>query len=279
MSVGVGLIGTGVMGSEHARLLESDIPGARLAGVFDADASRARAAAAGRDSIFQPSILDRVGPHRGSDHRIPGCDSCGADARMPRGGQAGSVREAVGLLGGGSFARGGSGSRPEPQADSGRLHAPVRSRLPRDEADQGRTRHRRRHAAAQRAQECVRPGMVHRIDGADEFVRPRDRHQPMVDWVGDGFRPRRRRVRRRSPHDHDALRSGRDHFDGGLRERGLWLPRPRRACRPLRHGRIGAADAHLPKQGQGRRPFVSAKTGCRALRTPTVCNWPNGSAP
>ena len=47
MSVGVGVIGTGVMGSEHARLLGRDIPGAHLAGVFDADAARAQVAADG----------------------------------------------------------------------------------------------------------------------------------------------------------------------------------------------------------------------------------------
>ena len=47
MSVGVGVIGTGVMGSEHARLVSREIPVAHLAGVFDADAARAQAAAAG----------------------------------------------------------------------------------------------------------------------------------------------------------------------------------------------------------------------------------------
>jgi myo-inositol 2-dehydrogenase/D-chiro-inositol 1-dehydrogenase len=35
------------MGSEHARLLGREIPGAHLAGIFDADTARARAAAAG----------------------------------------------------------------------------------------------------------------------------------------------------------------------------------------------------------------------------------------
>ncbi|MBV1703326.1 MAG: Gfo/Idh/MocA family oxidoreductase, partial [Hyphomicrobiales bacterium] len=47
MSLGIGVIGTGVMGSEHARRAAREIPGAHLAGVFDADAGRARAAAAG----------------------------------------------------------------------------------------------------------------------------------------------------------------------------------------------------------------------------------------
>ena len=64
MSVGVGVIGTGVMGSEHARLLRCDIPGAHLAGVFDADAARAQAAATGATVFPDPKSLigsDRVG--------------------------------------------------------------------------------------------------------------------------------------------------------------------------------------------------------------------------
>lgn len=64
MSVGVGVIGTGVMGSEHARLLGREIPGAHLAGVFDADTARARAAAAGAIVFPDPRSLiasDHVG--------------------------------------------------------------------------------------------------------------------------------------------------------------------------------------------------------------------------
>ena len=57
MSVGVGVIGTGVMGSEHARLLSREIPGAHLAGVFDADAARAQAAAAGATVFSDPRSL------------------------------------------------------------------------------------------------------------------------------------------------------------------------------------------------------------------------------
>ena len=57
MSVGVGVIGTGVMGSEHARLLRCEAPGARLAGVFDADAARAQAAAAGAAVFSDPRSL------------------------------------------------------------------------------------------------------------------------------------------------------------------------------------------------------------------------------
>jgi len=47
MSIGIGVIGTGVMGAEHARILRHDTPGAHLAGIFDADAARAQAVASG----------------------------------------------------------------------------------------------------------------------------------------------------------------------------------------------------------------------------------------
>ena len=63
MSVGVGVLGTGVMGSEHARLLSRETPVAHLAGVFDADAARGQAAAAGATVFPDPRSLiasDRV---------------------------------------------------------------------------------------------------------------------------------------------------------------------------------------------------------------------------
>ena len=62
-SVGVGVIGTGVMGSEHTRLLRRAAPGAHLAGVFDSDAARAQAAAADAAVFSDPQSLiasDRI---------------------------------------------------------------------------------------------------------------------------------------------------------------------------------------------------------------------------
>ena len=47
MSLAVGVIGTGVMGAEHARLLREVTSGAHLAAVCDADEARAKAAAKG----------------------------------------------------------------------------------------------------------------------------------------------------------------------------------------------------------------------------------------
>ena len=45
MSVGIGVIGAGVMGSDHARLIRSHVSGAQLVAVADADPARAREAA------------------------------------------------------------------------------------------------------------------------------------------------------------------------------------------------------------------------------------------
>jgi myo-inositol 2-dehydrogenase/D-chiro-inositol 1-dehydrogenase len=63
MSIGVGVIGAGVMGSDHARIVRSQVSGARLVAVADADVARAPAAAAGarvhadgRDLIADPEV-------------------------------------------------------------------------------------------------------------------------------------------------------------------------------------------------------------------------------
>ncbi|WP_407158565.1 Gfo/Idh/MocA family oxidoreductase [Bradyrhizobium sp. STM 3557] len=63
MSVGIGIVGTGVMGAEHARILRHQTPGAHLAGIFDADAARAQAVAAGATVFSDPHALiasDRI---------------------------------------------------------------------------------------------------------------------------------------------------------------------------------------------------------------------------
>ena len=47
MSISVGLVGAGVMGSEHARILREDTPGATLLGICDADPRKAAAVGCG----------------------------------------------------------------------------------------------------------------------------------------------------------------------------------------------------------------------------------------
>jgi myo-inositol 2-dehydrogenase/D-chiro-inositol 1-dehydrogenase len=46
MSIGVGIIGAGIMGADHARIIAGSVAGAHLAAISDADADRARAVAA-----------------------------------------------------------------------------------------------------------------------------------------------------------------------------------------------------------------------------------------
>jgi myo-inositol 2-dehydrogenase/D-chiro-inositol 1-dehydrogenase len=57
MSLAVGVIGTGVMGAEHARLLREETRGAHLAAVCDVDAARAAAAAQGAQVFTDPAAL------------------------------------------------------------------------------------------------------------------------------------------------------------------------------------------------------------------------------
>src|SRR6478736_3120917 len=45
MSIGVGIIGAGVMGADHARIFAGSVAGAHLVAISDADAARASAAA------------------------------------------------------------------------------------------------------------------------------------------------------------------------------------------------------------------------------------------
>ncbi len=59
MSIGVGIIGTGVMGSEHARILREETRGAHLTGVFDADSRRAETVARGAAVFPDPLALIR----------------------------------------------------------------------------------------------------------------------------------------------------------------------------------------------------------------------------
>ncbi|WP_431324786.1 Gfo/Idh/MocA family oxidoreductase [Rhizobium sp. YTU87027] len=59
MSLAVGVIGAGVMGSEHARILAEDTVGAHLAAVCDADQTRALAAARGNWVATDPLEMIR----------------------------------------------------------------------------------------------------------------------------------------------------------------------------------------------------------------------------
>ncbi|WP_313196796.1 Gfo/Idh/MocA family oxidoreductase [Shinella zoogloeoides] len=56
-SIGIGVIGAGVMGAEHARIIAREVSGAHLAAVADADPARAEAAAHGGRAMTDPEAL------------------------------------------------------------------------------------------------------------------------------------------------------------------------------------------------------------------------------
>jgi myo-inositol 2-dehydrogenase/D-chiro-inositol 1-dehydrogenase len=51
MSLGIGIIGAGIMGADHARIVSGDLAGAHLAAISDPDAARAAAAALGSGAL------------------------------------------------------------------------------------------------------------------------------------------------------------------------------------------------------------------------------------
>ncbi|WP_204371273.1 Gfo/Idh/MocA family protein [Burkholderia cenocepacia] len=59
MTLAIGVIGVGVMGSEHARILREETSGAELVAVCDADEGRARTVAGGARVYTDPRELIR----------------------------------------------------------------------------------------------------------------------------------------------------------------------------------------------------------------------------
>jgi myo-inositol 2-dehydrogenase/D-chiro-inositol 1-dehydrogenase len=57
MSIGIGVIGAGVMGADHARIIREEVSGAHLAMVADQDVGRAESAAKGARTTTDPSAL------------------------------------------------------------------------------------------------------------------------------------------------------------------------------------------------------------------------------
>ena len=57
MTLGVGVIGTGVMGAEHVRLLREETAGAAVVAICDADAARAQQVAQGAAAFTDPMAL------------------------------------------------------------------------------------------------------------------------------------------------------------------------------------------------------------------------------
>lgn len=80
MTLAVGVIGTGVMGAEHVRILREETAGAVVAAVCDADAARAKAVAQGALAFTDPMAL--IADHRVQAVIIASPDATHADLAL-----------------------------------------------------------------------------------------------------------------------------------------------------------------------------------------------------
>ena len=146
-TVNVGVIGVGMIGQDHIRRLTKVLAGS-CRGRRDATSTQSRAQGVADGDRQRACIRDR----RGADRRLRGRRGrrhlLGADPRavragLHRGRQARVLREAAGDDAGSLPAHPRRRDGVRPAAGPGRLHAPLRRRLPRDEGGRGQRRHRR----------------------------------------------------------------------------------------------------------------------------------------
>src|SRR5262249_52490539 len=60
LAINVGVIGTGNIGTEHARRLAAEVAGARVGAVFDVDSDRARRVAEAAGAAARPEASDVI---------------------------------------------------------------------------------------------------------------------------------------------------------------------------------------------------------------------------
>ena len=139
-TLGVAVIGTGRMGADHVRRINEVISGARVAAVVDIDADRVKHLADGIDgctpytdpaaAMDDPAVDAVLIASPGPAHEATLLDAFARD--LP-----GAVREAADagrrLRAARPGGRAGAGAPPGP----GRLHAPLRRRLPHPQVPSG----------------------------------------------------------------------------------------------------------------------------------------------
>ena len=287
----IGVIGAGLMGTTHIRILSAAVSGARVVAVSDAFAESAERVAAenGVATVYADALrADPRSRRRGGDHRLAGADARGVHARLPAGGQAGAVREAAGIERRGEPARGRGRGGARPPAGPGRVHAPLRPRLRASSSsrlDAGEVGAPLRRPL--RAPQPRRPADLH-VGDADHATRSCTRSTPSAGCSARRSCARRssRRAPRASPpsglQDPQVVM-----FETGvrpargrrvLRQRAVRLRHPLRGRGRDRHARArGAGRGHGARAGAHAIDVAPASSSASATPTCTSCR-PGSSA-
>ncbi len=183
MTLRIGVIGTGAIGRDHARRINQVLSGAKITALSDVNAAGAKAVQADiapdADGLRDRRGADRLGRGRRGARHLLGRDARAVRAGRDRRGQALLLREAArhDRRGREAHRRRRGGARHA--AGPGRLHAPLRRRLP-DAEGGGRQRDRPAADGARRAPQPDGARAVRHPDGDPRHADPRDRRVPLA---------------------------------------------------------------------------------------------------
>ena len=187
MTVSVGVIGTGMIGTEHVRRLAGEVAGSSVASVFDVATDRAaalaqevgaRAAGSWIALVEDPGVDAVLIASPGDLHaeQVLACLAAGKPVLCEKP-LATTADDALKVV----DAEVAAGRRLR----AGRVHAPLRRGVPRRQGGDRRRCDRRAPARPRGAPQPLGAGHLRRRDVADRLPGPRVRHLPLALRAGD----------------------------------------------------------------------------------------------